>query len=277
MYAKRFCTMSGFLNDSLIEILRYIDSEYKQKLMQYNHDSNWLDVDALTSLTGAECRTESGVIPSNAAVAANLYEIEEESSEIFSNEDGHQQQQQENFCDEFQQQEENNLFDINLKCNELKEEINRLRKISMKSLKFCGKLIADLELAAKYEVTSGVQELLDDLVASNHALVQFTNPEFVNNSSASFMLFIPHEFARDKIQILRLLFIISEKDDPGTLSGHANRQTSGEDAEAAASGGGGGPVVGDQNLFNETIFKVKVLNNLSAQLFIFSRSFNHYF
>lgn len=34
-----------------------------------------------------------------------------------------------------------------------------------------------------------------------------------NNSQNTFMIFVPQEFTKDKIQIIRLLFIISEKDD----------------------------------------------------------------
>ena len=30
-------------------------------------------------------------------------------------------------------------FDVNLKCNEFKDEVNQLRKKTMKALEFCGK------------------------------------------------------------------------------------------------------------------------------------------
>jgi hypothetical protein len=97
-------------------------------------------------------------------------------------------------------------------------------------------------LAAKYEVKSSIQRLLDELKASNHVLVEFTNPELQSTSfkntlnseefqletqkictetinelnpikSPSFLIFAPFEFSKDKVQIVRLLFIISEKDD----------------------------------------------------------------
>lgn len=139
-------------------------------------------------------------------------------------------------------------FDVNLKCNEFKEAINEVRKRCMKALSFCGSLVGDLELAAKYNVRSKIQELLDELKASNHVLVVFTNPELQSfnrnpNSSASsfeppkfqnefpysdtneqnhnrqsFMIFVPYEFAKDKTQIARLLFIISAKDDGYTTN-----------------------------------------------------------
>lgn len=151
---------------------------------------------------------------------------------------------------------------VNLKCNEFKEEINRVRKYSLKALGFCSKLINDLELAARYEVRSTIQDLLDELKQSGHVLVNFTNPELnsssfsttpdssassfdhlmqhvttttggVTNSSTSsllassintsmptpssstspFMIFVPREFHKEKLQIIRLLFIISEKDE----------------------------------------------------------------
>ncbi len=98
-------------------------------------------------------------------------------------------------------------------------------------------------MAAKYDVKSSVQKLLDELKASNHVLVQFTNPELQSTSfkntfdfeefhkeatsqsssdtirdlrnlkSPSFLIFSPYEFSKNKVQIVRLLFIISEKDD----------------------------------------------------------------
>ena len=114
----------------------------------------------------------------------------------------------------------------------------------MKALSFCATLIGDLELAAKYTVTSKIQGLLDELKSSNHVLVMFTNPELQscyrttpNSSSSSFepaqyqnefpisdtneehkpalsfMIFVPQEFAKDKTNIARLLYIISAKDD----------------------------------------------------------------
>jgi hypothetical protein len=238
MYAKRFCTMSGFLNSSLFEMLRFIDSEYKQKLMEYNHDSNWLGLD--TDMLGLESKTAPGQEDEADSSAPeeesetgkhSLYEIREEedrAEEKVGFELSAARSEEEPDADDARSNEtgsqfEENVSDVNLKCNELKEEINRLRKISMKSLKFCGKLIADLELAAKYEVTTSIQVLLDELAATNHVLVHFTNPEFANSSS-SFMLFIPHEFSKDKIQIVRLLFIISEKDDyDSTISNIGNK------------------------------------------------------
>ena len=125
-----------------------------------------------------------------------------------------------------------------------------MRKRCTKALSFCSSLIGDLELAAKYNVRAKIQELLDELKASNHVLVVFTNPELQSfsrssNSSGSslepaanrfqnefpysdnneedhnrqsFMIFVPHEFAKDKTQIARLLFIISAKDDGYTTN-----------------------------------------------------------
>jgi hypothetical protein len=236
MYAKRFCTMSETLNSSLLEILRFIDKEYKQTLMEYNHDSNWQGMESdmlgesrkieLPAAENADRSGEAAVEDEAEAGKHSLYEIEEEDDTTGGpnekvNFDLSENENQSETASQLDEMEEN-VSDINLKCNELKEEINRLRKISMKSLKFCGKLIADLELAAKYEVTSSIQDLLNELAATNHVLVNFTNPEFADSSS-SFMLFIPHEFSKDKIQIVRLLFIISEKDDYDTTINNGNR------------------------------------------------------
>jgi hypothetical protein len=215
-YAKQFCNLSGFLNSSLFEILRFVDSEYKQKLMEYSHDSNLQSSIDTTELVITPQPSENAFSTSEETESAKhniLYEIKEEPSK---NDQDSQSDDVEIERDSEQEEEADEVSDVNLKCNELKEEINRLRKISMKSLKFCGKLIADLELAAKYEVTSSVQELLDELAATNHVLVHFTNTQFESTDSSTtppFMIFIPHEFSKDKIQIVRLLFIISEKDD----------------------------------------------------------------
>jgi hypothetical protein len=35
IYAKRFCTMSTYINGSILSYLSYIDSRYKQPLMEY--------------------------------------------------------------------------------------------------------------------------------------------------------------------------------------------------------------------------------------------------
>lgn len=155
------------------------------------------------------------------------------------------------FRSKYDQKYYNNMtdsFDVNLKCNEFKEAINEVRKRCMKALSFCGSLVGDLELAAKYNVRSKIQEMLDELKASNHVLVVFTNPELQsfnrnpnsssssfeppkfqnefpysdtneeNHNRQSFMIFVPHEFAKDKTQIARLLFIISAKDDGYTTN-----------------------------------------------------------
>ena len=88
-------------------------------------------------------------------------------------------------------------------------------------------MIGDLELAAKYTVKSSIQQLLNELKSSNHVLVAFTNPELKDSfnrgleqsdytedpTNQSCMIFVPYEFSKDKTQIIRLLFIISEKSE----------------------------------------------------------------
>jgi hypothetical protein len=206
IFGKRFCTMSGFLNSSLLEPLNYIDTEYKQKLMEYNHDLEFSEEDDDTDVDNKQ---QQDLIYDEDGTDLETDDRNQYKQRVVGSSSGN----------EF-------ISDINIKCNEFKEEVNRLRKISMKSLKFCSKLISDLELAAKYEVTSNMQELLNHLKSINYVLVQFTNPELADyklssnssGSDSSFMLFIPQEFSKDKIQIIRLLFIISEKDDYDSLN-----------------------------------------------------------
>ncbi|CAF0873556.1 unnamed protein product, partial [Brachionus calyciflorus] len=115
-----------------------------------------------------------------------------------------------------------NLEELNLKFNDYKQEINKLRKFCLRTLEFSSEFVSDLELAAKYEVLTTVQDLLDRLKASNHVMINFTNEEL--SSESSFLIFVPQEFAKDKIQIVRLLFIISEKDEFESPDDHENIQ-----------------------------------------------------
>lgn len=223
MYANRFCTMSSFVNESVTHLLREIDSKYKEPLKEYiarvemEQECYGSDIDFYDSLS----------LPTEPSVD----EQEEDGSGDCPIETDSQKHR--NYISSFkiQRQESSSSNDINLTFNEFKEEINRLRKSCMKALGFCSKLIKDLELAAKYVVKSSIQDLLNELKASNHVLVLFTNPELNSsyqttpnsssssfhstncNSGSSFMIFVPQEFTKDKIQIVRLLFIISEKDD----------------------------------------------------------------
>lgn len=165
---------------------------------------------------------------------------------------------------------------INLKCNEFKEEINRMKKYSMKALAFCSKLIGDLELAARYEVKSSIQELLDELKQSGHVLINFTNPELNSSYSttpdsstssfdhlvamdsshqSSFMIFVPQDFSKEKLQIIRLLFIISEKDEFNT-EGKVERER-----EQLLSTSMDSPST--KNLFYDTVFKKSGLSGAS--------------
>lgn len=258
MYAKSFCTMSGFLNESVLQILKRIDTECKQKLMEYNHDL-LIKIDIEDNYEDNSSEPESNAAETKANFAhdegLNIINEEEEDPEANQAEEQLDDLNSQN-SDEDEEAanidsddvNEENLSDVILRCNELKEEINRLRKISMKSLKFCGKLIGDLELAAKYDVTSSVQDLLNELAASNHVQLVFTNPEFSNSAqSSSFMLFIPNEFSKEKVQIIRLLFIISEKDDYEPTSSYSNNNNGQQQA--------GGENQEEDNYFNQTVFR----------------------
>jgi hypothetical protein len=46
-----------------------------------------------------------------------------------------------------------------------------------------------------------------------------------NQLAPSFMIFVPYEFSKDKVQIVRLLFIISEKDDYEADSARSNKSS----------------------------------------------------
>lgn len=131
-------------------------------------------------------------------------------------------------------------YDINLKCNEFKEEVNQLRKRCMKALAFCSNLVDDLSLAAKFTIHKNrMQYTLDQLKQSHHALVHFINPELLSSQprvrrtrdsqlasdGAPFMIFVPQGFAKDKIQIARLLFLISAKDDYETKETDSNEKS----------------------------------------------------
>lgn len=117
MYANRFCTLSSYVNDSLIHWMNEIDANYKEPLKdqiaRYEMDQEC----SFDSLTHEKGENVIGLL----------------------------------------RQESVSSIDINLSFNEFKEEINQLKKSSLKALGFCGKLINDLELAAKYQVNSPVQ------------------------------------------------------------------------------------------------------------------------
>ena len=127
MYAKRFCTMCNYLfNGSLLESLSFIDTE-RENLMEYINSME-MNQDGLTSeeeLTSLTLSHED-----NLKRAANENEEEENENE---NQD---------FDIELKHEiEVGQNFDVNLKCNEFKDEVNELRKRTMQALEFCAKLL----------------------------------------------------------------------------------------------------------------------------------------
>lgn len=261
MYAKRFCTMCCFIHKSLCHNLSYIDTKHKQPLMEYVTS---MEMCQDNSLDGDEDQHKSIIIDNDYSDQEDTENQELESSlkRKESNNSSHNSETCAPHTLKHKYSLDSNSFDANLKCNEFKEEMNQLRKRCMKALGFCASLISDLELAAKYEVKSSIQNLLNELKSANYVLVSFTNPELktsytttpnsslsslehktppplshshstpgtmdsteqeANSQAPSFMIFVPQEFSRDKTQIVRLLFIISEKDDHETVnSGSTN-------------------------------------------------------
>ena len=240
IYAIRFCILCQTVISSLGDSLHDLDSRHKQPLLEYiaelelNQEMNSIDLgddeSQMISLVPSHI-VEEKTDEATETKIDNLDENEDESSFVDNGEET-----PESFDEEYDEEEiidhnryihlDPGAYDINLKCNEFKEEVNQIRKRCMKALGFCSNLINDLSLAAKYNVKTKIQQLLNELKLTNHVLVIFSNPEFkfsqniASNSTdekeptdLSFMIFVPQEFSKDKIQIARLLFLISSKDD----------------------------------------------------------------
>jgi hypothetical protein len=238
IYAKRFCALCKTVISSLSDSLHDLDQKHKQPLMEYianleiSQELNSLDLadfddNSQFNSIQHETKNEEPAIVVVGELDENLEEYQEE-EEDENDEDEEEFEEEEIRAHNRYIHLDPGAYDINLKCNEFKEEVNQIRKRCMKALSFCSNLISDLSLAAKYSVESKIQSLLKELKQTNHVLVIFTNPElqssqkfnssesFISNSNnqdLSFMIFVPSEFSKDKIQIARLLFLISAKDE----------------------------------------------------------------
>ena len=192
IYASRFCNMGIHVYESLINMFSIIDNKYKEPLRIEIDSMLW---DERYRMVGVDLTSISISLP----------------HEQPCNESDEDNCDQEEFLT--RQTSSSSNEKLNLNFNEFKEEINKFKKFCLRTLDFTAEFLADLELAAKYQVVHELQHLLDKLYSSNHVMVNFTNQELLNDSSErSFLIFVPQEFAKDKIQIVRLLFIISEKD-----------------------------------------------------------------
>ena len=132
MYAKRFCTMCNYLFEgSLSESLSFIDSE-RENLMEYmsNIEMND-DNDELNSL-----KHQSEEANNQEHVSNNVGDGDEFESELVNENEINQ------YYDDFGY-ENAESFNVNSKCNEFKDEVNQLRKKTMKALEFCGKLLGE--------------------------------------------------------------------------------------------------------------------------------------
>lgn len=184
IYASRFCKISGSVFSSLIHMF---DTKYKEPLREEIESIGW-DKEVISA--GVD-------LCDSLSLSLTIEQKEEETSDLESG------------------SEEESISSndrLNLKFSDFKEEINKLRKYCLRTLDFIGEFLADLELAAKYQVGATTQSVLDKLKATNHVKINFTN-QILAEDEPSFLIFVPQEFAKDKIQIVRLLFIISEKDE----------------------------------------------------------------
>jgi hypothetical protein len=236
IYAIRFCILCQTVISSLGDSLHDLDSRHKQPLLEYI-----AELELIQEMNSIEFDDEgqmNSLVPTHEEILNEAKETKTEDESSFV--DNGEETPEESFDEEDEEEAggdemidhnryihlDPGAYDINLKCNEFKEEVNQIRKRCMKALGFCSNLINDLSLAAKYTVKSKIQQLLNELKLTNHVLVIFSNPEFkfsqnmTSNSTdqkeptdLSFMIFVPQEFSKDKIQIARLLFLISSKDD----------------------------------------------------------------
>lgn len=190
IFASRFCKMGILVYDSLINLINSIDSNYRQPI---RIEINKIILD-----------DKFKYLDSN----SNFMSIPHEQVDLDSEE---QSIEYETAKDQEYLSSNDNL---NLNFSMLKEEINKLRKYCLEALKFTAEFLADLELAAKYQVVKSLQTLLDQLKSSDHVLLNFTNKDLLNDScERSFLIFVPKEFSNERIQIARLLFLITAKDN----------------------------------------------------------------
>ncbi|RNA29327.1 mitogen-activated kinase kinase kinase 4 [Brachionus plicatilis] len=178
IFASRFCNMGILVFESLINSINIIDSKYKEPL-RIEIDKLFWDEKLRFFDSNLESMTHEQ-FEDNISQEANFSTSEK----------------------------------LNLDFNEFKEEINNSRKWCIRALQFTAEFLTDLELASKYQVVHSLQALLDKLHSSEHVLVNFTNKELQSDlSERSFLIFVPREFSNERIQIARLLFLISAKDN----------------------------------------------------------------
>jgi hypothetical protein len=182
MYAKRFCALCSLVNGSLVHSLSGLDSKYKDPLMEFlaNMESGLTMGGNGGGGSGGEEQIRLNEDDNNSDNISNI-DKQLEDVALYSQEDS----QSKNNSNSVQDNNDNSTdayeaeipFDVNIKCNQFKEELNKLRKRCMGALEFCSSLIGDLELAAKYSVQGRISKILKQLKDTNHVLIMFTNPE----------------------------------------------------------------------------------------------------
>lgn len=193
IFASRFCSMGILVYDSLINLINIMDSNYRQPIRIEINNILWNDR-----------MNELKSVNSNHDFMSIQHEKVSLDEDIQSVE----------FTTISDEEYLSSNDKLNFNFNMLKEEINKTKKYCLKALKFTAEFLVDLELAAKYQVVKSLQTLLDQLKYSDHVLINFTNKELMNDScERSFLIFVPKEFSNERIQIARLLFIITAKDN----------------------------------------------------------------
>ena len=136
LYAKGFCNMSTFIfSVSLTNKLLGIDSQHKQMLIEYITNVE-MNQDGLVSDDEYNMASLPVEIV-HTIEAENEEEEEEEVSEEEVYHRGNAAKNQTGYADDYDDNEGESGFDITVKCNEFKEEINDLRKRTMDALEFC--------------------------------------------------------------------------------------------------------------------------------------------
>ncbi len=137
MYATRFCTMcNNLFEGSLPESLSFIDSE-REKLMEYMNNIE-MNQDRYTS------DDELNSLKHQSEETTNTTTLNNDNTNQQNNVDNRSEDEttRNNFDQDYSNYEEDG-FDVNSKCNKFKDEVNQLRKKTMKALEFCGSLLGN--------------------------------------------------------------------------------------------------------------------------------------
>lgn len=224
-YAKRFCTFNCGVINSLSEYINNnIENGFKNPFIELLNSAKYDNINQVSkdflSISEEENmkeEQENVFHDANSSVGDDIDQNSTPKEELdFENEVNYEEEREyEDEIENEQQQEdieEDYLTQIKAKYNELKLELRKIRDRCMKALNFCRLFMNDLELAAKYELQTNVNEFLSELRITNQFhLVKFTD-EYEGEFGAT-MIFVPRSLANDKEKILQLLSMTSGRDD----------------------------------------------------------------